>query len=85
MATVRTTYPGILALQTEVWTLSLVEAKATSAQLQCTTGSYWHMNLLKPMRRAQRAKATTVTIYTGGFSSGEFSNALYAAGHAITA
>lgn len=84
MATVHTTYPGNLALQQEVWTLSLAEAKMLVEALDTHTGSYWHMTLAKPTRCAVRAHAATVTIYTAGFTSGEFSNALYATGGCIT-
>jgi hypothetical protein len=83
MATYTTTYPGNLALQTEVWTLTLDEAKSVQTQLNCHRGGYWDTNLVKPTRRAQRAKAATVRIYTAGFTSGEFSNALYASGSTI--
>lgn len=76
MATYITQYPGNMALQTEVWTLSISEAKAVQAHLDVRKGTYWDSNLVKPYRRARRAKAETVKVYTAGFSSGELSNAL---------
>ena len=84
MATYTTQFPGNAALQTEVWTLALPEAKAVCAVLHAPKGSYWETNAVKPTRRAVRAKAATVRIYTAGFSTGEFSNALYASGASIT-
>ena len=83
MATYTTQYPGNTALQTEVWTLTLPEAKALLAELPCPKGSYWETTVARPYRRACRAKAATVRVYTAGFSSGELSNALYAAGQTI--
>lgn len=85
MATYATQYPGNLTLQTEVWTLTLAEAKALTTVLPCQPGSYWDATLMRPYRRAQRAKAATVRIYTAGFSSGELSNALYASGGMLSA
>ena len=77
MATYTTQYPGNLALQQEVWTLSLAEAQQTMALLDCHPGSYWEATLLKPTRRAKRQHSPTVTVYTAGFSSGELSNVLF--------
>jgi hypothetical protein len=77
MATYTTQYPGNTALQTEVWTLTPAEAKAAMHVLDCHMGSYWHTNLAKPYRRACRAHAKTVRIYTAHFSTGELSTALY--------
>ena len=92
MATCTTQYPGNLALQTEVWTLTRKEARrvidgdgVTPPLLDTSRGSYWETNLLKPYRRACRAQTPTVTIFTAGFSSGELSNALYAAGQTTNA
>ena len=76
MATYITRNPGNLAIQTEVWTLSIAEAKTVQAHLDVRKGTYWESNLVKPYRRARRAHAETVTVYTAGFSSGELSNAL---------
>ena len=59
MATYTTQYPGNLALQTEVWTLTLDEGKALLAELPCTKGSYWDTTVAAPYRRARRAKAAT--------------------------
>jgi hypothetical protein len=77
MATYRTSFPGNSALQQDIWTLTPAEAKVTLALLDPAPGSYWHHNLVRPLRRALRNKATTVTVYTAGFSTSELSNALY--------
>ena len=84
MATMTTSYPGNLALEQHIWTLTLPEAKAMLPLLDTHTGSYWHENAMKPYLRAVRAKALTVRIYTAGFTTGEFSNVLYASGGTIT-
>jgi hypothetical protein len=84
MAIYKTTYPGNTALQQEVWTLTCTEAKAILALLDAPRGSYWHTNLARPLHRARRAKSPTVTVYTAGFSTGEFSNALFNCDIAVT-
>ena len=76
MATYTISNPGNIAIETVVWTLSITEAKAVQAYLDVRKGTYWESNLVKPYRRAKRAKAETVKVYTAGFSSGELSNAL---------
>jgi hypothetical protein len=83
MATYTTSYPGNLALQQEVWTLTLAEAQAVLPALDTRPGSYWETVVAKPTRRAKRAKLETVRVYTAGFSTGEFSNALHATGSRI--
>lgn len=85
MATYTTSHPGNIAIQTEVWTLTLDEAKSVQNVLDCHKGSYWDSTIAKPYRSAKRLKAATVRIYTAGFSSGEFSNALYATGSTVSA
>lgn len=85
MATYTTANPGNTALQTEVWTLTLAEAKAVLAALDTHKGSYWDAVVVQPTRRAQRAKAPSVRVYTAGFSTGELSNALYATGSTVSA
>ena len=84
MATVKTLHPGNTALQTEVWTLSLAEAGRVACILDCRTGTYWHEHLIKVVNRARRARSETVVIWTAGFSTGVFSNALYASDSAVT-
>lgn len=84
MATYRTTFPGNTALQQEVWTVTVPEAKAVKAYLDMRKGGYWDTTIGKPTRRAVRAKMPTLHVYTAGFSSGEFSNALAASGATIT-
>jgi len=76
MASYVTQHPGNLAIQTEVWTLSIAEAKAVQAFLDVHKGGFWERHLVKPYRQARRAKADFVKVYTAGFTSGEFSNAL---------
>ena len=84
MATHTTQFPGNTALQTEVWILTIPEAKAARDVLDTRIGCYWHTNLTKPIRRAIRTKAATVTVYTAGFSTGELSNVLYATGATVS-
>ena len=85
MATVTTSHPGNMALQQEVWTLTLAEGKHVLATaLAAPKGSYWETTLLKPWRRATRAWNKTFTVYTAGFSTGELANALRAAGETVT-
>ena len=79
MATYTTVHPGNIAIQTEVWTLTMAEAKNALALLDPALGSYWDAALGTPYRKARRAKAATVRIYTAGFSSGELSNILASA------
>jgi hypothetical protein len=83
MATYTKQYPGNTALQTEAWTLSLAEAAAVLPLLDVRKGTYWEASLLKPLRRAKRAKASAVRVYTAGFSTSELSNVLYASGATI--
>jgi hypothetical protein len=86
MATYVTQSPGNTALQEEVWTLTLAEAKAVlnANLLDVRKGTYWESNFLKPYRRAARAKADTLRLYTAHFSTGELSNVLCNAGVMIT-
>jgi len=76
MATFITHCPGNLAIETHVWTLSLDEAKSAISHLDCRPGTYWNEHLAKPYRRARRAKADHVRVYTGGFSTADLSNVL---------
>ena len=77
MASYTTHYPGNTALQQEVWTVSIAEAKRAIIGLGSPAkGTYWDANLVRPLRRAIRAHAETVLVRTAGFASGEFSNAL---------
>jgi len=83
MATVFTTHAGNRAIEEQCWNLSLHEAQAAIGLLDVRPGSYWDSNLVKPYRRAKRAKADMVRIYTAGFSTGEISNVLYACGSSV--
>lgn len=76
MATYITMHPGNMAIETQVWTLTIAEAKAVQAFLNVSKGSLWERRLVKPYRSAKRAKDETVTVYTSGFSGVELSNAL---------
>ena len=76
MASYITLYPENLSSKTEVWTLSIAEAKRAIAQLDTTKGTYWDQLLVHPTRRAVRNHAETVTVYTAGFSSSQLANAL---------
>jgi hypothetical protein len=84
MASYRTQFPGNLALQTEVWTLTLDEATHALPLLDTRKGSYWESELLKPTRRAKRQHLDAVRVYTAGFSTGQLSNVLYASGATVT-
>ena len=70
---------GNYAIQEECWTLTLTEAQTVCASglLPMPKGSYWDNHFQKPTRRAKRAKAATVRLYTAGFSTGELSNVLF--------
>ena len=80
MATYFTTHSGNLAIEQTIFTLSIDEAKAVKPLLNTARGTYWDSNFTRPLRSAQRSHAQSVRVYTGGFSAGEFSNALYASG-----
>lgn len=77
MATYTISHPGNIAIQQEVWTMTLAEARAAATLLTTHVGSYWHENLVKPTNRAKRQKQATVRVYTAGFSTSELSNALF--------
>ena len=84
MATVKTRHRGNTALQTEMWTLPVDEAVRVSRVLDCRTGTYWYTNFWTVYLRATRAKSTTVVIWTAGFSTSDFSNALHISGSIVT-
>lgn len=60
----------------------MLAAKALYAELKGrrevgpASGSYWESNFGRPTRRAIRAKAETVEVWTAGFSTGQFANML---------
>lgn len=83
MATVTTQYPGNLAIQIDIWTLTLSEALDAIMTLAPHMGDYWYVNLTQPYRRALRKHADMVRIYTAGFSTGQLSNVLVATGTTI--
>ena len=83
MASYTIAHPGNMALETTVWSLSCDEAAGAAALLDTRRGTYWHLNLVKATQRATRTRSPMVQVYTAGFSSGELSNALYAAGYAV--
>src|SRR5262245_27394227 len=77
MATYTIQYPGNTALETQIWTLTLAEAKTVLDLMHPEPGTFWDTELQKPYRRAKRAKAATVRVRTAHFSTSEFSNALF--------
>jgi hypothetical protein len=84
-ATCRTANAGNLAIQTEIFTLTVADAKSVLKQWEAwggkiTEGSYWHANFVRPLRTAIYRRVATVTIFAAGFSSGEFANILRCAG-----
>jgi hypothetical protein len=76
MATVHTLHQGNIAIQTEVWTLTLEEGASILKELDLHKGGYWDNHFGHPYRVAKRNKTPKFHVYTGGFSSGEFSNIL---------
>lgn len=79
-ATYQTSHTGNLAIQTEKWSIPTDAAKALIKQMKANdeigSGTYWESNLAGPTRRAIRAKAKTVTVYTAGFSTGDLATLL---------
>ena len=84
MATVKTLHAGNTALQTDVWTLEYAEVERVMRLLDCRTGGFWDSTIAKVYRRARRAKAPRLVLWTTGFSTGELSNALCASGATVT-
>ena len=78
IATVRVANAGNAAIQEEIWTIPTAAAVRALSILSNanSAGSYWHSNFTRPVNRARRAKAETVTIRTAGFSTGELANTL---------
>lgn len=76
--------PTNLAICSDVWTLTIEQAKAVAKVIKAAgedrSGGIWRRRACSPVRRAVRSKAQTVTIYTSGFSSSEFANFCAAAG-----
>lgn len=76
--------PTNLAIRKDVWTLTLEQAKAVAKVLKAAgedrSGGTWGRKVCTPVRRAVRAKAETVTIYTAGFTTSAFANYVAAAG-----
>ena len=67
---------GNLAIQTEVVDIPVHVAKAAMKVLDVSVGSYWHLNLARPTRRAVRERRDVVRIYTAGFGTSALANAL---------
>lgn len=84
MATYRTLSPGNTALESQVWTLTIEEAKDVLGIIDNRAGTYWETHLLKPYKRACRTKADTLTVETAHFTTGEFANALAICGVTVT-
>lgn len=79
-ATATISYKGNLALETYTFTIPLAAAFKAVELVGAKPGSYWESNLLKPARRAKRAKADVVKVYTAGFGASELSNVLFNVG-----
>ena len=78
-ATIRTSNRGNTALQSETFTLPIQLAEKAIKFLDTRPGCYWE-SAAKAVRRAKRAKETTVKLYTAGFGSCDLANAIYQAG-----
>lgn len=76
IATYQTSHPGNLAIQREIFDIPVEAARKAIHHLDAGIGQYWHTVLVKPLRRAVRAKQGTVRVYTAGFGSSELSNVL---------
>lgn len=84
MATMTVSNPGNTAIETHVWALSLDEAKKVVKHTKSSeywkskvsNGSYWWYHLVKPVNVAIRNSREYVTLYSGGFSTPEFSQML---------
>ena len=83
-ATYRVLDEGNRAIQAEVWTVPLAEAKAIARHFKSIgedrPGGYWRHHVCTPVRRAARAKRASVEVWTGGFTTPELANACAAAG-----
>jgi hypothetical protein len=75
------THAGNMAMQQEAFVLPIDVAKDVAAKLDCRVGQYWNTHLLKPLRRAIRAKSAVVIIYAAGFSTSDIFDSLAALGH----
>jgi len=80
-ATFTVSYPDNTALRTEVFTIPMAAAEKIvkgddNIGKPCYPGSYWENNLAKPYRRARRAKAESVKVYTSGFGTSNLINLL---------
>lgn len=86
-ATFKTSHPGNLAIETQVWTIPTEIAKKVVASMKAdgmlTPGAYWTDVIAKPTRKAVRAKVDAVKVYTGGFSTGNLSNYIFACGFEV--
>jgi hypothetical protein len=78
MATFRTSYRHNIALEEQIWTLTLEEGRKVINMLKPKSGSYWYNHLAKPYKLAQRMRLKKITfkVHTAGFSTGEFANML---------
>lgn len=76
-------HAGNAAIQQDVWTIPMDIAKMLMEVLDVRPGTYWESNFAKPYRKAVRAKAVTLKVYTAGFSTSDFHNALSEVGCAI--
>lgn len=79
-ATCTSSNPGNISIQSETFTIPVAACKLAMKSLDCGVGEYWNYHLVKPMRRAIRAKLDHVVVRTAGFGSGELSNVLHSVG-----
>jgi hypothetical protein len=81
-ATIKTYDAGNMALEQHKIEMPIETAKkiVKSGDIETGSGSYWESVLVKPTRRASKAKSQTVTIWTAGFGTSEIANAIRIAG-----
>lgn len=83
MITVSTANRGNLALEMQTFKIPVGIALQAAKEMEVKPGSYWETALLKPARRAKRAKAEFVSVYTAGFGASELSNRLFNMGYKV--
>lgn len=79
-ATYQTANPGNRAIEAQIFSIPVAAARLVVKELRCEPGTYWEAKVLKPMRRAIRAKLDSFSVSVGGFSTGELANALRSVG-----
>jgi hypothetical protein len=81
-ATIKTYDAGNMALEQHKIEMPIEAAKkiVKTNAVEAGPESYWESVLVKPTRRASKAKASTVTIWTAGFGTSEIANAIQSVG-----